>query len=177
MDIDREAVRSYADDREPPDRRSPAVAESAFGGSARRQSRRRRWADLLARVLADRRVRYLLVGGVSAGTYYLIFTIGWLTVAERVPYLVMALIANVCTAILTYPLYYREVFRHTGPWLTGFLRFYATCLWALTYVLVGLPLLVEVVGMHVLIAQAIIIVTSPLINYQIHRFWAFRQRS
>lgn len=133
-------------------------------------------ATSLSRLIGDRRVRYLLVGAVSALVYYAIFSVGWLALGHRIPYLLMAVTANVCTAVVTYPLYRREVFQYTGSWLPGFLRFYATCLWALAVSLVGLPLLVELGHLPVLIAQAIIILVSPLINYQIHRFWAFRER-
>ncbi|HYN94417.1 MAG TPA: GtrA family protein [Pilimelia sp.] len=125
-------------------------------------------------LLNDRRVRYVLAGGVSSACYYGLFAAGWLLPAGRVPYLLVALAANVVTAVLTYPLYRRAVFRRTGPALAGFWRFYATCLWALAFTLAGLPLLVEVAGLPVLPAQALVIVAAPLLNYQIHRFWAFR---
>jgi putative flippase GtrA len=167
METDRPHGSPLIYDREPP-RYSLPPADNPSDG---------RLVGLVTRVVGDRRVRYVLVGGAAAVVYYLIFSAGWLAFAERIPYLLMAVIANVCTAIVTYPLYRREVFQHTGPWLPGFLRFYATCLWALVFSLVGLPLLVEFGHLHVLLAQAIIIVASPLINYQIHRFWAFRESS
>jgi len=130
----------------------------------------------LARGLqSDRRVRYVLAGGTGAVTYYAIFSAGWLLLSQRVSYLVMAIIANFLTAVLTYPIYRLVVFGAVGSWITGFLRFYVTALWALAYALVGLPLLVEIAHLHVLVSLAIIIVTAPLINYQIHRLWAFRQ--
>ena len=62
-----------------------------------------------------------------------------------------------------------------GPWLTGFLRFYAICFWSLGFTLAGLWLLVAVAGLWVLVAQALLVVASPLINYQLNRMWAFRQ--
>ena len=37
-------------------------------------------------LLHDRRVRYVLAGGVSSGTYYGVFWIGWLLTAGGVPY-------------------------------------------------------------------------------------------
>jgi hypothetical protein len=42
--------------------------------------------------------------------------------------------------------------------------------------LVGLPILIEVVGLPALLAQAIIIMLVPLINYRIHILWTFRHR-
>ena len=37
-------------------------------------------------LLHDRRVRYVLAGGISSGTYYGVFWIGWLLTAGGVPY-------------------------------------------------------------------------------------------
>jgi putative flippase GtrA len=130
---------------------------------------------LTRRLLGDRRMRYLLVGGVSAGVYYVIFAAGWLMLHGRIPYLAMAVIANVLNALIMYPVYRRGVFRSTGPVVAGFLKFYVICFWSLVYTLAGLPLLVEVARLPVLLAQAILIVTAPLINYQLNKYWAFKR--
>jgi putative flippase GtrA len=133
--------------------------------------------DLLARASADRRVRYLFSGGVSAVVYYVSFSTGWLVSDGRVPYLLLALMANILTAVLTFPLYRKAFGGYEGRWLAAFARFYVICFWSLLVVLGGLPLLVEVFGVPVLVAQAVIIVVSPLVNYQLMRLWAFRSRA
>jgi putative flippase GtrA len=127
-------------------------------------------------IVNDQRIRYLATGGITAVVYYTIFSAGWLLLHGRIPYLAMAVIANLLTAVLTYPIYRVAVFRATGPWIAGFARFYAVFVWGLIFSLGGLPLLVEVLHMNVLVAQAIILVASPLINYQLHKLWAFRHR-
>lgn len=134
-----------------------------------------RW-PLLHRLAADRRVRYLFAGGAGAVVYYAIFSTSWLLLSPWVPYLPMVVVANFLTAIITFPLYRTGVFQSTGRWLPAFLRFYVSCFWALCFALIGLPLLVEVAHVHVLLATAIIIGLVPLMNYQIQRFWAFRER-
>lgn len=136
-----------------------------------------RWTGALARLRHDRRARYLAVGAVSAVVYYSFFTVGWLAFGGVIPYLVLAVLANAATAVLTYPLYRRGVWRVAGQGPRGFLRFYLVCLWALAFTLIGLPVLVEWVRLPVLLAQAIILVTGPLINYQMLRLWTFRHRS
>jgi putative flippase GtrA len=130
---------------------------------------------LVLTLLNDRRMRYLIVGGISAVVYYVIFSVGWLVSARHIPYLAMAAIANVLNAVVMYPLYRKGVFQSTGPIIPGFLKFYVICFWSLLYTMVGLPLLVEVAHVPVLIAQAILIVTAPLINYQFNKYWAFRR--
>jgi putative flippase GtrA len=125
-------------------------------------------------ILLDRRVRYLFAGGIAAAVFYGSFAGGWLLSGGRVPYLLMAVIANVVTAIVTYPLYRTMVFRAGGPWLAGFARFYVICFGSLVFTLVGLPTLVEIGHVPVLLAQAILVVVVPLVNYQVNRYWTFR---
>ena len=128
-------------------------------------------------VARDRRVRYVAAGGVSAVVYYALFTAGWLLLPHGLPYLGIAFVCSSLTAVLTYPIYRCVVFQADGGLLAGFLRFYALCLWALLFSLVGLWALVEAGRMNVLLAQAVIITLGPLINYQAARLWAFRFRS
>lgn len=128
----------------------------------------------IARLMADRRIRYLFTGGLAAAVFYATFAGTWLVVQDVIPYLVVVIFANIVSALTTYPIQRHMVFKATGPWLSGFLRFYAVTLWGLGFNLAALPFLVEIVGLHVLISQAIILVLGPLMNYQLHRRLTFR---
>jgi putative flippase GtrA len=97
----------------------------------------------------------------------------WL-VTDRVPYLLIVVLAGTVAALSTYPLYRFAVFGASIPFVAGFFKFYTVTLWGLAYNFAALPFLVEIVGINVLISQAIVICTGPLINYQLHRFWTFR---
>jgi putative flippase GtrA len=132
--------------------------------------------DVIARLIGDQRIRYLVVGGVSAVFYYAVFTAGWLTLSRWVPYVPIAAISTTLTAIATYPLYRRVVFRATGPYLPGFFRFYVICIWAMVFSIGGLAFLVEIVGLHPLVATLIILALGPVTNYQAGKLWAFRRR-
>jgi putative flippase GtrA len=128
---------------------------------------------LLRPLLNDRRAHYVLAGGSGAAVYYGLFSAGWLIAGDRTPYLLIAVLANAATAVLTYPVY-RRIFGGTASWATGLVRFYLVSLGSLACTLLGLPLLVETAGLPVLPAQALIIVLAPLITYQLHRGWSFR---
>jgi putative flippase GtrA len=132
--------------------------------------------SILVRASADRRVRYLAAGGLGALLSYLLFSAGWLAWGSTVPYLLIAVATSTACAVATYPIYRVLVFAARGPVLSGFLRFYVLCLGALAFNLGGLSVLVEVAGLHVLAAQAVVVVAGPLINYQLNRLWAFRGR-
>lgn len=123
------------------------------------------------------RIAYLLAGAGTAGVYYGILVIGLLSLGEAVPYLLLAVFSHLLTALLVYPVYRRVVFPATGRnWLPGFLRFYAVGLGFLATSLVGLPILVELAGVPVMVAQALIILVSPPSSYVINRGWVFATR-
>ena len=151
-----------------------------YGGDSRPDERGRprrwRWRPLWSALRDDRRARYVYAGSIAAVVYYGLFFVGWLLLSDRLSYLSVAAAANLGNAVLTYPLYRAVVFRWTGSWFAGLLRFYVICLWSLLLSVVGLSLLVEIGRVPVLLAQAFVIVLTPLINYQLHRFWVFRQR-
>jgi len=128
----------------------------------------------VSRLAGDRRVRYLCAGGAAAVMYDGAFTAGWTSLHRWLPYLLVALLANLITAVPTYQIYRRLVFRVDGSWWRGLARFSVMSLGSLLVITVGLPLLVEVAHVPVLPAQAIVIVGSPLVNYQLARLWAFR---
>src|SRR5689334_11214217 len=97
---------------------------------------------------------------------------GRLPLGSRLAYLGVAVLANSVNAVLTYPLYRMGVFRTGGSWLAFFARFYVVCFCSLVFNLVGLPLPVGVGRAPVLLAQALLVLTAPLIKYQLTNFWA-----
>lgn len=119
----------------------------------------------------------MATGASAAGIYYMYFVIGWLTLSAHIPYLVMAVIANLLTAITSYPIYRVAVFQANGPWFSGFVRFYAVFVSGLIWSLVLLPPLVELLHIHVLISLALAVVLMPLVSYQVNKLWVFRSRS
>jgi putative flippase GtrA len=133
--------------------------------------------DRLVVLAGDRRLRYIATGGLSAVIFYALFSAGWVLTGGRVPYLVMSVLVNLLTGLLTYPVYARVVFRATTLSVIGFLRFYLLCLLSLAWAFVGLPILVEIAHLPVLVAVPIVILAAPLLNYQIMKFWTFRHRA
>lgn len=99
-----------------------------------------------------------------------------MTLSNRIPYLVMAIIANLLTAVTSYPIYRKAVFQANGPWLSGFVKFYTVFVWGLIWSLLLLPPLVELLHIHVLISLALAVVLLPLVSYQVNRLWVFRSR-
>lgn len=88
-------------------------------------------------------------------------------------YLAVTAMANLGTALIAYPAYRTFVFGSSTGWLRGFAKFYTVYLVGLVCSLLGMPLLIEVLGVPVLLAQAIMIATVPFVSYLLHRFWTF----
>lgn len=123
--------------------------------------------------MRDHRIRYLMVGAGTNLLYFALFWLGWQLLEGTVPYLVVTAGANLGTAVLVYPAYRGFVFGSTTTWLKGFWKFYTVFVIGLVASLVGMPLLIEVLGVPVVVAQAIVIAVVPVVSYLLHRFWTF----
>jgi putative flippase GtrA len=130
-------------------------------------------SELGAKVIADHRVRYLMVGAGTNVLYICLFWLGWHLLEGIVSYLIVTAATNLSTALIVYPVYRGFVFGSEQTWLRGFWKFYTVYLVGLGVSLVGMPLLVEIIGVPVVLAQAILLAVQPVISYLLHRFWTF----
>ena len=129
------------------------------------------------RLAADERARFLITGGINTLVGYGLFALVQATAGPLIGYLASLLIAHLLTSLLAFTLYRRYVFRVTGSRLLDFVRFQTVYLIPLAANVIALPLLVEVAGLSVYLAQAIIVVASTLISFLGHKFFSFRRRA
>ena len=129
---------------------------------------------LAAGLLADQRVRYLAVGGWNTVSSYLFFVILQLAFGEVVHYLVLLVVSMVLSVVQAFVLHRRFVFRATdGHWPGQLLRFSQVYAGAFAVNLALLPVLVEVVGLPVIVAQGVLVVTTVTASFVGHRRWSF----
>ncbi|WP_268245571.1 GtrA family protein [Planomonospora parontospora] len=116
------------------------------------------------------------MGGVmTVAVYFGLLALGLLILEERVPYLFLVAVSHLLAVAAVYPWYRLVVFRvSTGSWIAGLARFYLVGLSFLATSVTVLPLLVELAGVHVLLAQSMVIPVSTVLAYLINRSWAFR---
>lgn len=133
------------------------------------------------RLIADQRVRFLIVGGFNTAFGFLVFVAVDLTLGsalnptgEVVSSVVTLVVSHLIAAIVAFILYRRLVFRVSGNVVIDFLRFETVYLVPLAVNIVILPALV-VWGMNRILAQAIILVTMTIFSYLGHRFFSFRR--
>jgi|GEM_PF-6928421 len=123
------------------------------------------------------RITYLFAGAVTAMVYYALLGLGLLAFEDDAPYLFLVVVSHLMTVVIVYPWYRLVVFRDSGySWPAGYLRFYGVGLSFLAASVVGVPLLVELVGVPIMVAQGMVMVTSPPLSYAINRAWVFRDR-
>lgn len=127
------------------------------------------------RLLELELVRYGLVGVVNTAFGYGVFIALQLTLGTVVHYLVVLVVANAVSIVEAYVLQRWLVFRFTGGWWAGLLRFSTVYLVALAINAALLPLLVEVVGLAVIPAQGIAIALQAFGTYVAHRLFTFRR--
>ena len=128
----------------------------------------------LLRVVRDQRVAFLAVGATNTAFGYLLFAILLLLLGQRL-YLVALLGAYVVSVLLAFVLYRFLVFRVRGHVLRDLWRFVTVYLFALAVNFVTLPLLVELVHVPVLVAQAMIVLVTSVMSWMGHKHYSFRR--
>lgn len=133
---------------------------------------------LISRVLADQRVRFLAVGGVNTVLGYAIYAAlaQWVFVDVPFGYLIALVISYAISISVAFVLYRRFVFVVRGNVLVDFIRFLGVYAVSILANAAALPVLVEVLGLHPLLAQAIVLIVTTLISFVGHKYFSFRRK-
>ena len=128
----------------------------------------------LPRVVRDQRVAFLLVGAVNTVVGYLCFA-GLLLLLGQRHYLAALVCAYVIAVLFAFVMYRFVVFRVRGHVFSDLWRFATVYLSSLAVNLVLLPVLVELAGVPVLLAQALIVLVTAVISWAGHKHYSFRR--
>jgi putative flippase GtrA len=129
---------------------------------------------LAAALVGDQRVRYLAIGGWNTVSSYLLFVGLQLAFGHEVYYLLLLAVTMVISVLQAFVLYRRFVFHATdGHWPTQLFRFSQVYAGAFAVNLALLPVLVEVLGLPVIVAQGLLVFTTVASSFVGHRKWSF----
>jgi putative flippase GtrA len=136
----------------------------------------------LIRLLHDRRVAFLVVGGINTVVGFGIFVACSATLGDFVDRrfgtiagtLVTIGLSHVLSVLFAFLMHRRLVFRVRGHVLRDFVRFETVYLTTFGINAVALTVLVEL-GLHRIPAQAIVFLPTLLLNYVGHRYFSFRR--
>ena len=127
-------------------------------------------------VLADKRVRFVLTGGLNTAFGFGCFVAYQFLVGQHFGYMWTLLLAHTTTVLFAFMTHRRIVFRVTGSVLRDLWRFESVYLVALGINAVLLPLAVEVVGLPVLMAQACITAINAFVSWLGHSRFSFHRK-
>lgn len=131
----------------------------------------------LQRLSADQRVRFLAVGATNTVVGYGLYAALTIWVFATAPfgYLASLIISYACAVTLAFVLYRRFVFVVTGRVAGDFVRFLSVYAVSIGINILALPLLVEVLTVPALVAQAVILVVTTIVSYVGHKLFSFRR--
>jgi putative flippase GtrA len=130
---------------------------------------------LVGRVIGDRRFRFLLVGGFNVVQGVLWFALFNALAGGSLPYLVILVLAYVPAILIGFVLYRTFVFKVSGHVLTDFTRFTMVQGVAFLINVVSLPFFHELLGVPILLAQALSVGVILVFNYVGHLYFSIRR--
>jgi putative flippase GtrA len=120
--------------------------------------------------------RFLAVGAYNTLFGYAAFAVLYISLHERLHYLVIAVIGQVIAVINAFFAHRVIVFRVRGNLLADFVRFNITTLGSTVIGLAGLAVLVDFGGIRPLLAQGIVLAVTVVITYVAHKLYTFAHR-
>lgn len=129
----------------------------------------------LLRLIRNQKVAFLLVGGTNTVVGFLFFVFFEYTIGQIWGYLATLAFAHVFSVLCAFVLYRTFVFKVRGHVFRDLARFELVYLVSLGINAALLPLLVELGGLAVIPAQALIVVVTTLVSYFGHRGFSFHR--
>lgn len=133
--------------------------------------------SMITRLLNDGRVRFVIVGGINTVIGYGLFALLYSLVGDEIGYLGSLYISYGFATLVAFVLHRRFTYKvaGTGSAFVDFLRFQSVYVVLLLFNTVALPILVEIVGLHPLVAQAIVITITTVMSYAGHKWFSFHR--
>lgn len=129
----------------------------------------------MRRLIGDRRIRFLVVGGYNTGFGYLVFALAYWALGDRMHYVFIATIAHFLAVTNSFLTQRHLVFRSRNPWRSEFFRFQLTYLGMLPVGVALLAFFYDLLGFPMLVAQALGMVTVVFVSYFVISRFTFRQ--
>lgn len=134
-------------------------------------------SDWIRNLIADERVRFLVVGGFNTGFAYALFVGLFLAFAHAVHYLVLLTLGHLVSTLVAFVMHRNLVFRVSGPWWRDLRRYVFVNGLMLLLNLFVLPLLVLVSPAGPIAAQAVFVALVVVVSYLGHKHFSFHRRS
>lgn len=128
---------------------------------------------MIKKAWRNERFRYLVIGAYNTVFGYGIFALLWSIWGQLFHYIAILCISHVISVVNAYYGYKTFVFYSRVSGLRAFAKFNTVYLGAFFFNILSLPVLVEGLNFHPLIAQVIIIGLTVMTSYLLHRSYSF----
>lgn len=130
------------------------------------------------KLISDKKVRFLLVGGFNTLLGFVVFSLFTIFVFHEVPfgYMISLVISYAVGITVGFILYRKFVYKVTGNLLADFFKFTSVYVFSIGLNLVLLPLFVQLTPIGPVLSQALVIVFTTLISYLGHEHFSFRRK-
>lgn len=126
-------------------------------------------------LLNKQKVRFLLVGGFNTVFGYSMFLFVNLLIGTFAGYLVSLVVAQILSATVAYKLFQAFVFKEGSRGFKAYLRFQSVYIVPLAVNMVVLPVLVELFGFEIYLAQAVFSLGWIVASFFVHKNFSFRK--
>ncbi len=124
--------------------------------------------------LHGEKIRFLAAGAWNTLFGYFSFVILYYLFRSAAHYMILLVISNILSITNAYLSYKYFVFKTKGNFMKEYSRFYVVYGAAFIANLVLLPVFVELLRIHPLISQALIIILTVIISYFGHKHFSFK---
>lgn len=132
---------------------------------------------MIRKVWHNEKIRYLIIGVFNTFFGYSVFAILWMLWGKALHYVGILSISHAINVTCAFFAYRIFVFRKKGDGLGDFVRFNTVYLGAFIFNIVVLPILIEVMHFHPLVAQAFVIILTVVTSYILHRRFSFKPKN
>jgi putative flippase GtrA len=129
---------------------------------------------MIQKAWRNEKFRYLLIGAYNTFVGYSVFATLWILWGQSLHYIVLLSISHVIAVTNAFFGYRIWVFRKSNGGWGDFVRFNMVYLGAFFFNVLLLPVLIEGVNFHPLVAQALIVIVTVVASYILHRRFSFR---
>lgn len=130
---------------------------------------------MIRKAWLNEKTRYLLIGGYNTFFGYGVFAAMWMLWGQYFHYLVILMVSHAINVTNAFFGYRILVFRKKGDSWRDFARFNMVYLGAFIFNVLALPVLIEAINFHPLVAQALLVLVTVVASYLLHRRFSFRK--
>jgi putative flippase GtrA len=131
---------------------------------------------ILSRLINDKKIKYILVGGFNTVFGYAVFYTIYLFLIKHISYVLVILISHLINATIAFLLYRTLVFKNRNPIIPSFVKFNIALTSQLLLNLACTIILVEIVNFNVTSSQFIAVIISALFGYFAHKNFSFNEK-